>query len=370
MKEFKKVSQSSSLGYMVQLDSLRALAVFGVLFEHYVPDDLPGSTLSYWKSTLSLGSSAVTLFLVLSGFLITGILLRSRDTINPTTQSARFTLWIFYIRRFLRISPIYYLTLIVTAIGFNQVRSVFFWHLTYTTNIMVFIRGEWDSYSSHLWTLSLEEQFYLIWPCLMLFLPKKYLLKAIFTTIILSVISRFILLYGFHLNTVQIAVFPLASMDKLGLGALLAFYTYNPERFNQAKRNLCNLGLWVCLPLVIFLNNIEIFNILLKPTVFAIFSTWLINGAAEGFGGIGGRILELKPLVFLGKISYGIYLYHYFMNPIFAKAYALKLLAPMSLRFDFLFKSLLTLAIAIPSWFWIEKPINDLKRKFNYNKTP
>lgn len=74
MKEFKKVSQSSSLGYMVQLDSLRALAVFGVLVEHYVPDDLPGSTLSYWKSTLSLGSSAVTLFLVLSGFLITGIL--------------------------------------------------------------------------------------------------------------------------------------------------------------------------------------------------------------------------------------------------------------------------------------------------------
>lgn len=369
MNVFKKLSHGSSLGYMVQLDSLRTLAVFGVMIEHYIPGDIFGSILPYWKSNLSLGRSAVTLFLVLSGFLITGILLRARDTINPTTQSARFTIWIFYIRRFLRIAPIYYLTIIVTGIAFKQVRNTFFWHLTYTTNILVFIRGTWDETSTHLWTLCLEEQFYLIWPCLMLFVPKKYLLKVIFTTIILSVTSRFILLYGFNLNTTQITVFPLASMDQLGLGALLGFYTYNPERFNQAKRNLCNFGLWVCLPLVIFLNNIDIFSTLLRPTVLAIFCTWLINGAAKGFGGIGGRVLELKPLVFLGKISYGIYVFHYFMIPVFAKVYELKLLAPLPLPIEAVLKSLLTLAIAIPSWLLIEKPINDLKRNFSYKKS-
>lgn len=362
-----KSSPASRLNYMVQLDSLRALAVFGVMVEHYTPDGVAGSFLSNLKLSLSLGISAVTLFFVLSGFLITGILLRCRDAINPTTQTAKFTIWVFYIRRLLRISPIYYLTLIITAILFDRVRSVFFWHLTYTSNVMIFFRGEWDYYSTHLWTLSIEEQFYLIWPCLILFLPKKYLLKAIYATIFLSILSRF-MLYALHLNEVRVTVFSLAALDRLGLGALLAFYTHNPERFDRDKRNLCNFGLWVCLPLVIFLSNIELFRILLRPTVLGIFYTWLISGAAVGFGGITGKILELKPLVFLGKISYGMYLYHYFMNPIFAKAYTLKILAPMPLLIEIGLKSVTTLAISIVSWFSIEQPINNLKKHFSYQK--
>jgi len=190
---------------------------------NYIPSNISSSFLSFFKPTVHWGS-AVTLFFVVSGFLITGILLRCRDTINSTKQSAGFTLRRFYIRRFIRISPIYYLTLAVTAIGFEQVRDVFFLHLTYTTNIMVLIRGEWEQTSSHFWTLSMEEQFYLIYPFIILLLPTKYLLRAILITIILAPLSRFIG-YGLGLNSVQLTVLLLASLDALGCGALLASYT-------------------------------------------------------------------------------------------------------------------------------------------------
>lgn len=368
MSSTQNLSKTRNPDYMIQLDALRGIAVCAVMLEHYVPSNVSGFILSYLKPILHWGTSAITLFFVLSGFLITGILLRCRDTIKSNNQSIGFTLKRFYIRRFLRIFPIYYLTLAVTAIGFNQVRSVFFWHLTYTTNIMILFRGEWDQTSSHLWTLSMEEQFYLIWPCVILFLPKKHLLKAIFITIGLGVISKFVC-YGLNLNEVQILVFPLASMDSLALGALLAFYKHNHEQFKQNHQTLCNLGLWVCLPLLIFFNKITLFNMLLRPTVLAIFYVWLISRASEGFSGIYGKILELKPLVFLGKISYGVYLYHVFLNPTFEKAHELNLFSPIPLPLEILLKIIITLAIAIPSWLLIEKPINNLKRHFSYKKT-
>ena len=175
MKAFKNLSQTSSPGYMVQLDSLRALAVFCVMVEHYIPDGISNSFLSSWKPAFPLGwGSGVSLFFVLSGFLISGILLRCRDSIGSTKQSTRFTLQRFYIRRFIRIIPIYYLALIVAAILFKKVRSDFFWHLTYTTNIMVFVQDSYDRYATHFWSLAMEEQFYLIWPFVMLFLPNKH----------------------------------------------------------------------------------------------------------------------------------------------------------------------------------------------------
>ncbi|MEG4321324.1 MULTISPECIES: acyltransferase [unclassified Microcoleus] len=368
MSATQNLSKTRNPGYMIQLDALRGIAVFAVMLEHFVTSNVSGSILSYLKPILHWGTSAITLFFVLSGFLITGILLRCRDTIKSNNQSIGFTLKRFYIRRFLRIFPIYYLTLAVTAIGFNQVRSVFFWHLTYTTNIMVLIRGEWDDTSSHFWSLAMEEQFYIIWPCVMLFLPKKYLLKAILITIGLGVVSKFIC-YGFNFNEVQILVFPLASMDSLALGALLAFYKYNHEQFKQNQQILCNLGLWVCLPLLVLFNNIALFNMLVRPTVLGIFYVWLISRASEGFSGLPGKFLELKPLVFLGKISYGVYLYHVFLNPTFAKAYELNLFSQIPLPLEVLLKMIITLAIAIPSWLLFEKPINNLKRHFSYKKS-
>jgi peptidoglycan/LPS O-acetylase OafA/YrhL len=362
MDEFKKISQTYNSGYMVQLDSLRALALFGVMTEHFVPSSVYSSLISSWNSASPLEwGSGVTLFFVLSGFLISGILLRCRELISSTKQSIRFTLQRFYIRRFLRIFPIYYLTLAVAAILFEKVRNDLFWHLTYTTNLMVFVRDSFDAYATHFWTLAMEEQFYLIWPLVILLLPQKHLLTAILSVITLAPLFRFIGYYGLGLSTTQIGVFPLASLDALGLGALLAFYTHNHERFKYTKRNLCKFGLLVCLPVLL--------NVLIKPSILAIYFVWLVNSAAQGFGGISGKFLELKPLVFIGKISYGMYLYHNFMNPIYdIISWHLNLSNKMPLLLIIALKVAATFAIAIPSWFLIEKPINNLKRHFSYKQ--
>jgi peptidoglycan/LPS O-acetylase OafA/YrhL len=367
---------NKNTGYMIQLDSLRAIAVINVMFVHFTPANIPNSFASALNPIYDW-FPGVPLFFVLSGFLITGILLRLRDDVNSNQQSLSSTLRIFYIRRFLRISPLYYLTLFVTAIIFKQVRNIFFWHLTYTTNIMVFLRGSFDETSTHLWSLSVEEQFYIVWPFVILLIPKKHLLTSILATIILAVVSRFGC-YFFGLNDAQITCFPLTYYDSLGLGALLALFTHHQNRWQREKQNLCKIGLYLCFPVLIFfaffqevdllnLLNISLFNLLIKPTILAFFYVWLVNRAAEGFGGLVGKFLELKLLVFIGKISYGLYVIHYFMIPLLGKLYwYFDLTNKMPVSTVILLNIGTTFAFAVPSWFWFEKPINDLKRRFSY----
>ena len=358
-----------SKGYMIQLDALRAFAVVSVMLSHFVPTNVPNSFIS---SSVGIYDwfPGVALFFVLSGFLITGILLRCRDLISSNRQSFGFTLRRFYIRRFLRILPIYYLTLAVTAIMFKQVRSIFFWHLTYTTNILVLIRGAFDETSTHFWSLAMEEQFYLIWPLLVLLTPKKHLLKVIVAAICLAIVSRFGC-YAIGLNTDQIYVFPLTSLDALGFGGLLAFFNHHQNYYALPKQKLCAIGLWICLPVIIFFiafGNPKAFDVLIKPTVVAIFYVWLVSNAADGFGGIVGKIMELEAIVFLGKISYGMYIFHCFMNPLFSKLFEFGLVDRLPVSVEVIFKLAATLIVSMLSWLFIEQPINNLKHHFSYEK--
>ena len=343
--------------------------MFAVVIEHYVPNRI------YLKQACPLGwQSGVTLFFVLSGFLITGILLRCRDTINSTGQSTEFTLQRFYIRRFLRIIPIYILALAAAAL-FSKVRTDMPWQLTCTTNFMVVVQNAWDQYATHFWSLAMEEQFYLVWPFVILLLPQKHLLKAILITIMIVPLFRLIGYYALNLSPIQIFVFPLLSLDALGLGSLLAFYAHNHDEFKHTRQALCRFGLLICLPLlicfkIVFFEEVILLDFLIKLTFMAFFYVWLIGGAAEGFGGVPGKILELKPPIFIGKISYGLYIYHYFMTPIF-KEIMVHYHLPNStsvLAVFALLKVTATFAIAIPSWFLIEQPINNFKEHFSYKK--
>jgi peptidoglycan/LPS O-acetylase OafA/YrhL len=367
----KKLARQNR-GYMIQLDSIRAIAVLSVMFGHFTPTNAPNSVAAALKPMYGW-FPGVALFFVLSGFLITGILLRLRDLVSSNQQSLGFTLKRFYVRRFLRIFPIYYLTLFVTAAIFKQVRSVFFWHLTYTTNIMLVFRGKFDETSSHFWSLSMEEQFYLIWPCIILLTPEKFLYKSILATVVLAIVARFSC-YFMGLNVVQIANFPLTSLDALGLGSLLAFFAHHQHRYRSAQQNLCTFGLWICLPVIIFFDFVrptELFDVLAKPTIVAFFYVWLINRAAIGFSGTLGKVLEFKPLIFIGKISYGIYVIHYFMSALFMKIFEhLDLTGKVPISIEILLKVITTFALAIPAWFWVEQPINNLKHRFSYEKSP
>src|SRR4029450_13372172 len=151
---FTTSEHSNALKYMQQLDGLRAMAVLAVLWTHYLPEE-------DWLFGVYWGGFGVRLFFVLSGFLITGILLKSRQYVMQGPQPAAFALRPFYSRRLLRIFPLYYTTLAVTALmAIPPVRETMVWHITYLSNVYFSIQGRFHGPIRHFWSLSVEEQFY------------------------------------------------------------------------------------------------------------------------------------------------------------------------------------------------------------------
>jgi len=274
-----------------QLDGLRAVAVVFVMAFHFIPAV---------DRIAPLGSIGVRLFFVLSGLLITRILLAWRG--RPLGDALRS----FYIRRSLRIFPLFYLVLALAAVvNIGPVRDTIGWHVSYLTNAYLFDRGAWHGSISHLWSLAVEEQFYLIWPCLVLLLPERRLPAVITAMIVAAPVSR--LLIGGPMN----AVLPTSCFDSLGAGALLAL--------PSARRSIMRAGAVIGVPL---LSGALIaryagytgvpFDVALDLGV-SLAAAWIVGRASTGFDGVVGATLVAKPVVYLGTISYGVYLFHGFM---------------------------------------------------------
>lgn len=366
------ISQNSSaLKYMKQLDGLRAIAVFAVLYTHYLPKN-------YWIFGIYWGELAVKLFFVLSGFLITSILLKCRQYIASGKQTRSFTLRQFYIRRLLRLFPLYYATLALAAlVNIPPVRETIAWHIPYLSNVYFAIQGDFYGSVSHFWSLAVEEQFYLLLPWLILFLPKKSLLPTIIILILVGPLFR---LAGSIVGLNQVAIWVLmpSSLDTLGLGSLLAYLRHQEELFNISRKKLVNVFALIGLPLWLLINIINrihspilLVNVL-DYTALGFIFTWLIAQVSRGLKGIIGEILESKPMVYIGKISYGIYVIHNFMPYIIRKTFHVLGLSEYSKQIVIaIFSTVATIILASISWHFLEKPINDLKRFFQYtNKVP
>lgn len=357
---------SSELNYMKQLDGLRALAVLAVLYTHYLPS-------AYWPLNVYWGEYGVQLFFVLSGFLITTILLKCRQNIASKSVTASFTLRRFYIRRFLRIFPLYYAVLIFLALlNISPVRETLIWHIPYLSNVYFFLRGDWHGSVSHLWSLAVEEQFYLIWPFLILCLPQKLLLPTI--VIFISSAPTFRLISTIAgLNQFATWVLAPSCFDTLGLGSLLAYLSFQKENLFVSKEkfvNLCLLfGIFMQVVLITLqrINNIDYLVNTLDYTSKGLIFTWLIAKAACGFKGFTGKFLETKSIMYIGKISYGIYLIHNFTPDLIRKGLnAVGLAHHGSVPFVAITSTIITLLLATISWHFFEKPINNLKSFFPY----
>lgn len=359
--------------YMPQLDGLRAFAVFGVMLAHFRPiADVPS------------GVWGVQIFFVLSGFLITGILLAGRAERAGSTRCGRDNrhfLRNFYIRRGLRIFPLFYLVLLITALAnVPPVRETWGWHLTYASNIYFSLRGDWNGPVSHFWSLAVEEQFYLFWPWLIILLPSRYLLPAILIAIASAPIFKGIG-RGLGWNAISLQVLPVACLDFLGMGALLALFRYRqPQRFEALASSWWYRMAGLLLAFVLYIPYVsnrvprlaplglpaqllgDDLRIFLNAIVFA----WLVHCAAVGFNGrVGKLMLENRPMIYLGKISYGLYLYHNFMPLLLA---ALLVWLPFSLpqrgSLVALTYVVATIIVATISWFLFEQPILRCKEKF------
>lgn len=339
-----------------QLDALRAIAVLMVICYHWVPQK--------FLFHLPLGDLGVTLFFVLSGYLITGILLSAAEKIGNRPRTA--VIRSFIARRALRILPIYYLFIGVSwFLSAGSFGASTKWHMFFLTNFEVYHGQAWPHAGGHLWTLSVEEQFYLIWPWLVLYVPRDYLMRVLGGILAIAILVRFYMLpvppaenYAF--------VLPLPAFDALVVGAILALVSSDKHKL-QRFLSLCK---YVAVPISIATFALQvpgIFHIALC-FVFAM----IIALAASGFDGLAGQILSSRPLISIGTISYGLYLYHGCV-PLTLHYAGVNGWLPEAFKdggWAFYITGLpVTLLIGYASWFIIERPINALKVFFPYITT-
>lgn len=297
------------LKYYKALDGVRGMAALMVMWFHF---NWPQGSflLNGIKKTATFGQTGVTLFFVLSGFLITRILLVGKN--DPHYFSN------FYIRRSLRIFPLYYLFLVLfyfalpfiqhTPIApFNE--QVYYW--TYLQNFCDTFG--WKTIGpKHFWSLAVEEHFYLFWPLVIFYLDHKNIKRVIVSLVGLSLLLRIVLLH----NGYGVFFFTFTNLDALSLGALMAVLESEGKlhgRFNRAFLKVVAfggfpvmIGLWM-----IYGGAGNIVIQAIKPLFIVSFYYWVICSVVLSRpGDLLNRFFSSRFLVFTGKISYGLYVFH------------------------------------------------------------
>jgi peptidoglycan/LPS O-acetylase OafA/YrhL len=362
------------MNHIKALDSIRAFALFGVVMSHW----LVGNPL---LNVFNPGQIGVNTFFVLSGFLITGILLQNRTQAELSGNSKKVVVKNFFVRRSLRIFPIYYLTifalLIFESATKTHIKDNFGYFLTYTSNFYFYKNQAYDGMISHLWSLAVEEQFYLVWPWVILFVPYKYLLSSILAFIGVGVISEYALCDNTHANLNY--MLPFTSFASFGLGALLSFLlVFHRNQLPKAYRLLTLVAVACSLLLLGFI--LRGYPLLLPiRTVHSLLALWLIAHVmlAQERKQPQLWILDNRVLAFVGKISYGMYLYHVplgydypyldrYINWLFPSFVRSSVYYPQVV---FVENFVLLVMLSWISWILLERPILNLKKYFDYQGT-
>lgn len=352
--------------YIIQLDGLRFFAIFMVLIAHWAQPKIATPFISDFPFV-----HGVTLFFVLSGYLISKILISNCLEYDKKQKPKKRLLKAFYIRRFLRIFPVYYLViLLLFFLDYKNTREFFPWLISYTSNIYQSIHNVYLGDFNHFWSLAVEEQFYLFWPFVILFTKPKWLPKVIISTIILSILSKWYIHMFIH-NWMAASYFTISCMHALGLGALIAWISIHREswieKFSSAKYVW---GAILCYLILVYLQhafNLVWFTVIFDDFCFAIMaSSVLMRASINGFQGPIKTILENRFIVYSGKISYGIYILHLFIPTLYK--YLANMLNIPAINNYLLFICLyfLCFGIAHLSWIVFEKPINRFKIHFPY----
>lgn len=365
--------------YIKGLDTLRAFAVFLVVIEHFGvwfnDTTNPGKFIRCFF--IPSGAFGVNLFFVLSGFLITSILLKAKEA---STSSPGSIVANFYARRSIRIFPIYYLLLfLLYAIHYPDVREHFWFFATYTSNILSYNTNSWNSYG-HTWTLAVEEQFYLIWPWLIVFVNNKYVKYILLSSILVGIFSPMIGMAK-HPNIGPLLVYH--SFDAFAIGGIFA-WVQRSEMLTQKFIAGVKILVIPALCTYFYWRNI-VYNenwfpqIYLIKICYSIISMWVIILVITNKSKFIGRyLLENKALNYIGKISYGIYLYHlpyiiYFQSKVNNILANLTQNHPTLTRIvqdhhvNYWIHIVMIFTIAGLSFKFIETPLLRLKKRFNYN---
>ena len=320
-----------------ELDGLRAFAILGVIGLHFsacIPASqiaAGGRPVEFITRMFSHGAWGVDLFFVLSGYLITGILLASKGQAHYFRN--------FYARRTLRIFPLYYGTLLAILVilplvlgRLPQMISAAYqhqvWLWTYTSNIYGGVRGGavFGNFL-HFWTLAIEEQFYLVWPLLVFLVPARRIGAVAVGIIILANISRIAFLCVAPIGDPTLvwstlSGFTLFRADSLAFGAALAGLQYNRQlaEWRSTFLLLAPIAALLAISAAIFLPQYAagipvmlLAHVTLAPVLFGAGLGCVLTAKGSS---VPNAILRTRILRTIGKYSYAMYVFHYIYLPL------------------------------------------------------
>lgn len=399
MSSISPIEPQSSRRHVPALDGVRGLAIVLVLIKHFLP-------WGQWRFSLSAiptgegmyqlitrlprcGWIGVDLFFVLSGFLITGILWDAKGTSHYFGR--------FYMRRFLRIFPLYYgvlIALLVIAprlVAFHSAEANFaldhqapLW--LYTANWVTawhgWVYGSGPMELNHFWSLCIEEQFYLFWPLAVFFCSRRALLALCGGAAVIAIALRSWLV--FHgADWTAIFVLTPCRFDTLAAGAALALAVRGPGGVAAilpgAKRALpicaALLAVMALSSPAFCLDQRDAGMQLIGYSLLAVFFASLLAVIIGAPVGAASNRFWVHPVMrFLGKYSYGIYVFHGVVRPFFDRVFPLGTLQRIlhgHLQGDiayFILASACSICIAVVSFHLYERPFLSLKRFFEYRE--
>lgn len=348
----------SAKQHLPVLDGVRAIAVLLVICFHFWLAFANGQHNLVGKLAI-WGQTGVDLFFVLSGFLITGILLDSKGSEHFLRN--------FYVRRILRIFPLYYATLLAIYFLCPLLHLTAWtpwkqsaWYWVYLQNIPDTFAPSLASGPQHFWSLAVEEHYYLVWPFLVMLLARDKLLKVIGLAIGVSLLTRVLL------SQYDTFYFTLCRLDGLAIGSAIAIFARSrPTGLASyavwAKRLLFLLGPVLVITQLLVSGKSLLAIQVSKSTLIALaYACVMVLAIENRCGSLVQKLLSGRILGSIGKYSYGMYVLHPFI---------LGGLHAAGLRynvFGLLVSALLTYLAAWISWTLFEKRFLRLKRYFEY----
>jgi peptidoglycan/LPS O-acetylase OafA/YrhL len=348
--------------YYPALDGLRGFAILGVLLQHNFS----------FLPVPRYGWVGVDLFFVLSGFLITEILLKTKEQKNYLPN--------FYIRRILRIFPLYYGSLILffsLAPLISQFKDQYSYYSAnqgmlwmHLQNWLYIAKPRLDNHTvfSHFWSLSIEEQFYLVWPLIILACHQtRRLVLLIYVALLGSIVFRFMTWSYFGNGDTNFLLQYMTRIDGLCVGSLIA--AWRTDRAQMATKKILRLGgTFFGLHIAAFLVSKTIFPGIPHFTIFgystiAVSFGFLLNFLMEKRNRLTKFLFENKPMKGLGKISYGVYIYHwpiFVLFKIFVADRMLKLGMPENIVIS-IAATTLTILVSVISYNFFEKKLLALR---------